>query len=118
MLHRSNLTSAAGGLTVELVVNRYDARSKDFPLERVKDVLESPDLLTIANDYPAMNASVNRGVPLRVGAPRSKALADIEALTRKLFGAPEETAATTTPKKQSGWNLFGRLASVFSGSSA
>ncbi len=72
MLNRSNLTTAAGGLTVELVVNRYDARSKDFPLERVKDVLETPDLSTVANDYPSVNASVNRGVPLR---SRSSALA-------------------------------------------
>ncbi len=70
MLNRSNLTTGVGGLSVELVINRYDARSKDFPLERVKDVLDTPNLSTIANDYPAMNASVNRGVPLRVGSPR------------------------------------------------
>ena len=120
MLNRSNLMTAAGGLSVELVVNRYNPRSKDFPLDRVKEVLESENLSTIANDYPAMNASVNRGVPLRLGRRASKALADIETLTRKLFGTPEESAATaaTTTKKQSSWNLFGKLANVFSGSSA
>ena len=110
MLNRSNLTTGVGGLSVELVINRYDARSKDFPLERVKDVLETPELSTIANDYQAVNAAVNRGVPLRVGSPRSQALANIVELTQKLFGAQESA------KKGNAWNLFGRLANVFSSS--
>ncbi len=119
MVKRSNLSTAAAGLTVELVINRYNPRSKDFPLDRVKEVLETETLSTVANDYPATNASVNRGVPLRLGAPRSKALADIENLTRKLFGAPEPSAAAPAPAKaQNGWNLFGKLTSVFSRSSA
>ena len=110
MLNRSKLNAGNGGPSVELVINRYDARSKDFPLERVKDVLETPVLTTVTNDYPSVNAAVNRGVPLRVGALRSKALADIVGLTSKLFGTTELTA-----KKDSGWNLLGRLANVFSG---
>ena len=110
MLNQANLTKGAGGLAVEVVVNRYDPRSKDFPLERVKEVLESPNLSTIANDYPSVNASVNRGVPLRLERRAPKALADIEALTSKLFGNPE------VAKKDSGWKWFGRLANVFAGS--
>jgi pilus assembly protein CpaE len=113
MLNRSNLKATPGGLSVEVVVNRYDARSKDFPLARVKEVLDVPELVTVANDYPSVNASVNRGMPLRLGAPNSKALADITTLTRKLFGAIEAPPAA----KSGGWNLFGRLANVFSGSS-
>jgi Flp pilus assembly CpaE family ATPase len=113
MLKRSNLTTVAGSLPVELVVNRYDTRSRDFPVERVKEVLETPELTTIANDYPSVNASVNRGVPLRVGAPRSKALTDIVGLTTKLFGAAEARADA-----KNNWNLFDRLANVFSSRAA
>jgi pilus assembly protein CpaE len=117
MLSRSELTARAGGLTVEIVVNRYDPRSKDFPVDRIKEVLEAQTLVTVANDYPAVNASVNSGVPLRLGAPKSKAHADLVGLTHKLFGTPEPSAAP--PASDSGrWNLFGRLARVFSGSSA
>jgi pilus assembly protein CpaE len=113
MLGRSDLARKAGGVLVEAVVNRYDPRSRDFPLERVREVLGVPNLVTVANDYPSVNASVNRGEPLRLGAPKSRALADIVALTNKLFGAPEAPPAPASGR----WNLLGRLARVFSGSS-
>jgi pilus assembly protein CpaE len=114
MLGRSDLARKAGGVVVEAVVNRYDPRSKDFPLERVQEVLEVSNLVTVANDYPSVNASVNRGEPLRLGAPKSRALTDIVALANKLFGAPEAPPAPAGGR----WNLLGRLARVFSGSSS
>ena len=113
MLARANMTSTPGGLSLEVVVNRYDARSKDFPLARVKEVLGVPDLSTVSNDYASIIAAVNQGRPLSQAAPKSRALADIINLTNKLFGG---AATPPPPAPKSGWNLFGKLASVFSGS--
>ena len=60
-----------------------------FNSDRLKELLEVNDLLTVCNDYASVMASINHGRPLRQEAPRSPALADIHRVVSVLLGIPE-----------------------------
>jgi pilus assembly protein CpaE len=75
-----------GARKLLVVINRYDARLPGFGADRLKTLLEVPDLLTVCNDYGPVMASINHGRPLRLEAPQSRALADINKVVAVLLG--------------------------------
>jgi Flp pilus assembly CpaE family ATPase len=108
---------ARGEMQLEVVLNRYDPKSQEFELKQLKELLKIQQMSTVANDYASIKAAVNRGVPLRTEVPRSRALADIDGLAKKIMGpveTPAEAPAGLTNGRRSSW--FGRLARVFAGS--
>ncbi len=68
-----------------VVVNRYEHSINGFDSDRLMKALEVDCLRTIANDSAAFHGAVNRGQPLRLTSPRSRALADIDSLVEKLL---------------------------------
>lgn len=95
----------------QVVINRYDPRVEGFTAGDLEKLLGVPRLWTVANDYAAVMTAVNHGRALRLEAPTSRALADIDALARTLLGLGEEPQPGAGPS--SGKGLFGRLARVF-----
>lgn len=91
------------GRAEHLVINRFDPKIPGFGVERLLKVLEVPTLRTIAEDRVAVGASLNRGCPLRSEAPRSRTLADIDALVDTLLPSDSRKA---DPR---GSGLFSRL---------
>lgn len=88
-----------------LVINRYDPKKKGFSSAQLQEVLHAPNLVTIANDYASVDAAMNQGVPLRVQAPHSHALADIGNLAHALL-ASNTPPPPTKPVRR---GLFRRL---------
>jgi pilus assembly protein CpaE len=82
-----------GVKNLHIVINRYDAKMPGFGAERLKNLLGRPELLTVANDYASVMASINHGRPLRQESPRSPALLDMEKIVRKLMNLKEQPAA-------------------------
>jgi pilus assembly protein CpaE len=78
-----------GARKLHIIINRYDPRMPGFGADRLKALLEVPDLLTVCNDYAAVMASINHGRSLREEAPRSAALADINNIVHTLLGMSE-----------------------------
>lgn len=91
--------------TLHIVINRYDAKMPGFGAVRLKNLLGRPELLTVANDYASVMASINHGRPLRQESPRSPALLDMEKVVRKLMNLTESPLATPT----GGAPILGRL---------
>jgi Flp pilus assembly CpaE family ATPase len=75
-------------LVKHVVINRYDPRVKGFDIARLREVLDVPSVMTIADD-PNVRAAVNSGRPLRQEAPKSAALADVDKLADVLV-PPED----------------------------
>lgn len=92
---------------LNIVINRYDPRMPGFGVERLKGLLGKPEILTVANDYASVMASINHGRPLRQESPRSPALADIERLVRTLMNLTEQPVAALAAAAQPA--IFGRL---------
>lgn len=92
---------------LNIVINRYDPRMPGFGVERLKGLLGKPEILTVANDYASVMASINHGRPLRQESPRSPALADIERLVRTLMNLTEQPVAAPAAAAQPA--IFGRL---------
>ena len=93
---------------IHLVVNRYDPRIKGFRLADLEKLLPVGHLSSVANDPGGIKAADNESRPLRMQAPHSRALADIDALCETLVGkiaTPAPTAADL--------NVLGRLARTF-----
>lgn len=80
-----------------LLLNRYDPHIKGFGAHRLKELLQFPDLLTIANDYESVSNAINHGRPLRVESPRSRVLSDIDQLASTLFPQNSEYGAPLGP---------------------
>ena len=91
---------------LHIVINRYDAKMPGFGAERLKNLLGRPEILTVANDYASVMASINHGRPLRQESPRSPALLDMEKVVRKLMNLTDQPAATATA---GGAPILGRL---------
>jgi pilus assembly protein CpaE len=116
MLARLDLKGGARrDMQLEVVLNRYDPKSRDFELAQLKELMGVPDMMTVANDYASIKAALNSGVPLRMEVPRSKALANIGELAKKVMGPGEQLAVNGKP---SSWSLFGKLARVFAPANA
>jgi pilus assembly protein CpaE len=95
-----------------LLINRYDSKLPGLGLDRLTELLGTPEVLTLANDYSAVMTAVNNGKPLRVDAPKSTALADIRRLMYTLLDEPPPSVETVrkAPTKTS---VFRRLAQAF-----
>lgn len=81
-----------GARKLHIIINRYDPRMPGFGADRLKTLLEVPEILTVCNDYASVMASINHGRPLRLEAPRSPALFDLDKVVQTLFG-PEPPPA-------------------------
>ncbi len=86
-----------------VVLNRYDPAMKGFTCEEIKDMLGIARVLTITNDFHAANLAVNKGRPLRVVAPGTRMLHDIDQLMYELFGRDGQAG------EQNGHGFFGRV---------
>jgi pilus assembly protein CpaE len=108
------LSRLDGVRELHIIINRYDPRIPGFGADRLKALLEVPELLTVCNDYAAVMASINHGRPLRQEAPRSPALADLNRVVQALLGAPEAPAAAKGhPKVQAPKRGLSRFISRF-----
>ena len=85
-----------------VVLNRYDPATKGFTCEDVKDMLGIARVLTITNDFHAANLAVNKGRPLRLVAPGTRMLHDIDRLMYELFGRD-------VSRRAYGHGFFGRV---------
>jgi pilus assembly protein CpaE len=83
-----------------LLINRYDPNKEGFAVTHLQRLLQTPQLVTIANDYSAVSASLNEGRPLRQQAPGSRALADINKLAQMLMSPAQLT--TEQPERKRG----------------
>jgi pilus assembly protein CpaE len=90
-----------GARRLHIIINRYDPRMPGFGADRLKALLEVPDILTVCNDYAAVMASVNHGRPLRQEAPRSAALFDIGKVVHALLG-PQDIPLPVKPSAANG----------------
>jgi pilus assembly protein CpaE len=105
---RDNLARAGSTSTQTIVLNRYDLERQGFTVRDMSSLLEVSRILTVANDWPGVQAAVNQGRPLRLVAPRSPILADIEALTCCLLGVADQ------PQREvRGAGVLNRLARAF-----
>jgi len=68
-----------------LLLNRYSERDRDFTVAALEKTLGAKGFATIANDHGAVSGAIHEGKPLRLHAPKSKALTDLVALTNSLF---------------------------------
>jgi pilus assembly protein CpaE len=84
-LIRDTLDRVTNALPQALVINRYDPHVPGFSSRDLERVLKVSRVQTIATD-PAVTAAVNNGRPLRLEAPRSPALANINTLAGCLLG--------------------------------
>jgi pilus assembly protein CpaE len=89
-----------------VVLNRYDPSTKGFTCEDVKEMLGIARVLTITNDFHAANLAVNKGRPLRVVAPGTRMLQDVDRLMYDIFGRDG------LPAEQNGHGFFGRMFSA------
>jgi pilus assembly protein CpaE len=106
------LSRIDGARRLHIIINRYDPRMPGFGADRLKALLEVPDLLTVCNDYASVMASVNHGRPLRQEAPRSPALADIAKLVKTLLGTqpqPQPKPASSNGTASGFGKIFKRL---------
>jgi pilus assembly protein CpaE len=81
------------GLGVEasqrkLVLNRYTDRDREFSVSALEKTLGATGFATIANDHGNVSGAIHAGKPLRLHAPKSKALTDLVELHYSLFDGP------------------------------
>jgi pilus assembly protein CpaE len=89
-----------------VVLNRYDPAMKGFTCDDIKDMLGVARVLTITNDFHAANLAVNKGRPLRLVAPRTRMLADLDRLMYELLGCDGQSL------ERNGQGFFGRVLSA------
>ena len=80
-----------------VVLNRYDPAMKGFTCEDVKDMLGVARVSTITNDFNAANLAVNKGRPLRVVAPGTRMLHDLDRLMYELLGCDGQRCRAKRP---------------------
>jgi len=90
------------GLGVEasqrrLVLNRYTDRDREFTVPALEKTTGATGFLTIANDHQAVSGAIHAGKPLRLHAPRSKTLSDLNGLMDSLFEAPAANGKERRP---------------------
>jgi Flp pilus assembly CpaE family ATPase len=89
--------------SLRVVINRYSPSVKGFTRKDFEQMLGAPHVLTVANDFQAVNLSVNKGRPLRHVAPGTAILHDLDALIHELMGLEHVNG------KANGRGLFGRM---------
>jgi len=92
--------SATGGPRLEILLNRYDARSQEIDEEHITKALTRPPDWKIPNDYAAVRHMQNTATPLTEGnSPISRA---IRKMTQSICG---QSADVQEKKKK--FSLFG-----------
>ena len=109
---REKLDQDEGFRRQTLVINRYNPAKEGFTVSHLQRLLRTPQLMTVANDYLAVSASLNEGRPLREQAPKSAVLADLNKLASLLIGSGPPEQDTAKPKLRRGFRqrvhaLFG-----------
>jgi Flp pilus assembly CpaE family ATPase len=97
------------GGSPRLVLNRFDPRNKPFAVDRLLRPLGVSRVRTVARDDAGVNSAVEAACTLRLGAPRSPALADILAIV-------EEIVAVDAPPRVKAEGIFSRIGRAFSNS--
>ena len=97
-----------GNIQPLIVINRYDPKMTGFTAERIGDLLRVPEVYSIGND-PSIAAAANSGWPLRLQAPHSMSLAQIDDLVELLLPS---VGQQHDPVEKS--SLLGRLGRVLS----
>lgn len=87
-----------------VVLNRYDSAIKGFTCEDIKEMLGIARVLTITNDSRAANLAVSKGRPLRLVAPGTRMLHDLDRLMYDLLGRDVQAAG-----HNNGHGFFGRV---------
>jgi pilus assembly protein CpaE len=85
-------------LTKQLVINRYDPNLKGLGLDLLREVLQAPQLRSVAADQEGLLAALDKGQPLRKVAPKSPALADIAKLAQVLWQDDPGDVPAAKPK--------------------
>jgi pilus assembly protein CpaE len=88
-----------------VAINRYNPHLKGYTRTELKEMLGTPNLVTISNDYQAAIRAMNHGEPLRKATPETPILRDLDGLIHSLFGIEKQQSG----KRKS---LFGRLANA------
>lgn len=83
---RDTLEREEGLRAPRLVINRYEPAMPGFSAARLSELLQAPQVHTVANDYPSVMSALNHGKPLQLAAPHSRVLADVRQLARSLSG--------------------------------
>jgi pilus assembly protein CpaE len=90
-----------------IVINRYNSQLKGFTATEIQELLGVPRLVTIANDFRAVNLAINQGMPLRRVVPETLILQDLDALIHTLLDLERRKAA------RRGGRLLGRVLDAF-----
>ena len=72
---------------VKLVVNRYTPKN-DIKVADMEKILDTKTYQTVPNAFVDVNASINKGVPLVVGYPKSLVAKALEDLAKRLLTEP------------------------------
>jgi len=86
-----------------VVLNRYNASIKGFTCGEIKEMLGIARVLTVANDFQAVNLSLNKGRPLRQVSPGTPILRDLDVLIDDIMGLDRRQS------RMNGRGLFGRM---------
>lgn len=78
---------------IELVVNRYE-KSADLRIKDMEGALGHRIDRTIPNDYAAVAASINQGLPIAQSAPESKVTDALAQWSAQLLGTPVRDDST------------------------
>jgi pilus assembly protein CpaE len=97
---RERLSEDEGFRRQTLVINRYSPNKEGFNVTHLQRLLRTPQLVTIASDYPSVSSSLNEGRPLREQAPGSRVLADIDKLAGMLVSSGPEAAPAKQPRRK------------------
>ncbi len=97
---RERLSEDEGFRRQTLVINRYNAGKEGFNVTHLQQLLRTPQLVTIASDYPSVSASHNEGRPLRQQAAGSRVLADIDRLAAMLVSTGPDSAPAVHPSRR------------------
>ena len=74
-----------------VVINRFDPKG-GLSVDRIQGFLPGCDICTLAKDR-AVIESMNSGQPLRLYSQRSRALADMDAMLRKIHPDAQESGS-------------------------
>jgi pilus assembly protein CpaE len=108
-LIRETLSPELVAHSLWVILNRYDSSIPGFHSEEIKQLLDMPRVLTVADDYAAINRSINQGRALRQVAPRSPVLDDLDDVIHKLLGLGRPT------ERKTHWGRFSNLLASWRG---
>jgi pilus assembly protein CpaE len=110
---QDSLTRDANIPAPRLLINRYDPKVPGLDMGRLSELLSTREIQTIVNDFSSVMPAANNGKPLRVQAPKSPALADIDRLMGNLLGEDGRNDQGANPIEEDKPTGIRRLARAF-----